>query len=37
MEAAWLYGNIREVLIVVNRGEAAANRHRDIVFAEPVI
>jgi len=37
MEAAWLYGNIREVLIVVNGGEAAANRHRDIVFAEPVI
>jgi hypothetical protein len=35
MEAAWLYGNVREVLIVVNGEEAAANRHRDIVFAEP--
>jgi hypothetical protein len=35
MEAAWLYGNVREVLIVVNGEEAAASRHRDIVFAEP--
>jgi hypothetical protein len=35
METAWLYGNVREVLIVVNGEEAAANRHRDIVFAEP--
>jgi len=36
-EEAWLYGSVREVLIVVNGEEAAANRHRDIVFAEPSI
>jgi hypothetical protein len=35
METVWLYGNVREVLIVVNGKEAAANRHRDVVFAEP--
>jgi hypothetical protein len=37
MEHAWLYGSVREVLIVVNSEEATANRHRDIVFAEPSI
>jgi hypothetical protein len=37
MEEAWLYGSVREVLIVVNGEETAANRHRDIVFTEPSI
>lgn len=35
IETVWLYGNVREVLIVVNGEEVAANRHRDIIFAEP--